>query len=162
MRNSVDESLETVRLMEREDLTQVLAIERASYGFPWSEQIFRDCMQVYICMVLESADRLSGFAIVSCAAGESHMLNLCVAPQMRRQGRARALIEQSIASVMVKGAKTMFLEVRPSNLGALELYRQIGFVEIGRRKNYYAAQDGREDAIVMSRDWSARHTHSAE
>jgi len=155
MSNSADGVIETVRLMEREDLVQVLAIERASYGFPWSEQIFRDCMQVYLRLVLECDDRLSGFAIVSCAAGESHMLNLCVAPQMRRQGRAQVLIEQSIASVMVKGAKTMFLEVRPSNAGALELYRQIGFVEIGRRKNYYAAQDGREDAIVMSRDLTA-------
>ena len=55
----------------------------------------------------------------------------------------------------------MFLEVRPSNPGALELYRQIGFVEIGRRKNYYAAKDGREDAIVMSRDLSSCPAHTA-
>ncbi len=152
MSSNAEGLIETVRVMEAEDLAQVMAIERASYDFPWSEQIFRDCMQVYLCLVLEAADQLSGFAIVSCAAGESHMLNLCVAPRMRRHGRAQALLEQSIASVMIQGAKTMFLEVRPSNSGALKLYLQAGFAEIGRRKNYYAAKNGREDAIVMSRE----------
>lgn len=147
--------LETVRVMEPEDLPQVMQIERACYRYPWTEQIFRDCMRVgYLCLVLEQTidnnDTLAGFAIVSHAAGEAHILNVCIDPDKRRQGRAQALIGQAVASVLVQGAQILFLEVRPSNDAALALYRQLGFVEIGRRANYYTAEGGREDAIVMS------------
>jgi len=143
---------ETVRSMEREDLPAVLAIERACYEYPWSEQIFNDCLRAgYMGLVLEQRDCLNGFTMVSSAAGESHILNLCVAPAKRRSGRAKVLLEQAIASVMLRGAEVMFLEVRPSNRGAIELYDSCGFVEIGRRPDYYAARNGREDAIVMSR-----------
>ena len=151
----------SMRAMTTADLPEVLRIERQSYQLPWTEQIFRDCLKVgYHMLVLEDQGALSGFVIFSSAAGESHILNLCIEPAGRRQGFAEALLTQAIATVIVAGASVMFLEVRVSNLAAIQLYEKMGFVEAGRRTNYYKvrastsnnAVHDREDAVVMARD----------
>jgi len=113
--------------------------------------------------VLEHADGLCGFVVFSSAAGESHILNLCIDPACRRQGLAEALLTQAIATVIVAGASAMFLEVRVSNRAAISLYEKLGFVEAGRRTNYYklrgktrnTVSGEREDALVMARDLSS-------
>jgi len=144
--------------MRHTDLPDVLRIENASYQLPWPEQIFRDCLKVgYHTLVVESGDRLTGFVIFSCAAGESHVLNLCIDPESRRCGCAVALLTQAIATVIVAGAGVMFLEVRLSNAAAIGLYEKMGFTELGRRANYYkvrdkSAVDEREDALIMAKD----------
>lgn len=143
-----------IRVMTEADLGRVFEIECASYEFPWTLQIFKDCRRVgYHCLVLDDGDDLAGFAILSSAAGEAHVLNLCVDPMQRSSGRGEALLHQLIATAIFSGAKDLFLEVRPSNKTAIALYDRAGFVEIGRRENYYNANtsSGREDAIVMAR-----------
>lgn len=151
----------TLRGMVKSDIPEVLRIEHASYQLPWTRQLFVDCLKVgYHTLVLECAGGLRGFVIFSSAAGESHILNLCIDPLARRQGFAEALLAQAIATVIVAGAKTMFLEVRVSNESAIRLYEKMGFVEVGRRPNYYKTSDkisnkvgsDREDAIVMARE----------
>ena len=151
----------TMRAMTKSDLPEVLRIEHQSYQLPWTKQIFRDCLKVgYHMLVLDSEDGLSGFVIFSSAAGESHILNLCIDPAGRRQGFAEALLTQAIATVIVAGASVMFLEVRVSNRAAIRLYEKLGFVEAGRRPNYYKVRgktssgpgSSREDALVMARD----------
>lgn len=155
--------------MQHDDIADVMRIERASYQFPWSEQIIRDCLKVgYHGLVLREQGSMRAYAFASGAAGEAHILNICVDPDYRRHGYAKALLHQSIATVMVNGAKVIFLEVRESNRSAIALYESVGFVEIGRREDYYRVQPSargakparhssgrtREDALVMSRDLS--------
>lgn len=133
------------------DIDTVRAIELASYPFPWSEGIFRDCITGgYLCkLVRDEQSRLLAYAIVSVAVGECHILNICVDPPLRGQGIARLLLRYMLDEAQHFGAEQAFLEVRPSNPAAIHLYETLGFRQIGRRKQYYPGADGREDAIVM-------------
>ncbi len=88
---------------------------------------------------------------MSIAAGESHILNLCVNPHSQRMGNGSKLLHYLMEISRKHGADTIFLEVRPSNHIARELYRNAGFNEVGMRRDYYPAKDGREDAIIMAR-----------
>lgn len=142
-----------VRGMRRTDLAAVMAIERASYQFPWSEGVFRDCLRVgYACWVaLDDEDRVAGYGLMSTAVDEAHVLNLCVGPAYRRRGIGTFLLTHLISEAARARMVRILLEVRPSNTAALALYRAQGFVPIGRRKRYYPAHDGREDAILLAR-----------
>ena len=139
-----------LRKMNRSDLPQVVAIEKSSYDFPWGEDIFRDCLNTrYDCWVCELGDAILGYGIMSMAVGEAHLLNLCVAPTEQKQGIGRKLLEHLI-SIARRDAEQMFLEVRPSNVNAIALYDSMGFNEIGVRKGYYEAVNGREDALMLA------------
>ncbi len=139
-----------IRQMQKADLTTVVSIEQQSYPFPWSRGIFFDCVQVgYRCHVLTENETIIGYAVVSMAVDEAHLLNLCIAPAHRRRGLASVMLDHVIREVRIAGMDRLFLEVRPSNRAAVNLYRQYGFKVIGRRPDYYPAPDGREDARVM-------------
>ena len=140
-----------VRGMTHEDLPAVLACERAGYQFPWSEGLFNDCLKAgYQCQVAVSEAGLVGFAILMCAVGEGHILNICVAPAARSKGVARQLMQACMQAAHERDVTEMFLEVRPSNTEALALYSTLGFNEIARRPDYYRAAHGREDALVLA------------
>jgi ribosomal-protein-alanine N-acetyltransferase len=98
---------------------------------------------------LQVRDRLIAYAIQTHAAGESHLLNICVDPQWQRAGYGSILLEHAIWHAALNDCTSMFLEVRPSNPVAIQLYRRRGFVTAGERRNYYRAEKGRETAIVM-------------
>ncbi len=139
-----------LRRMTTADLTGVMTIERKNYQFPWTEDIFRDCFKArYSCWVCEELDKILGYSIVSIAVGEAHILNICVDPAEQNQGIGRKMLENLIETARGR-AETIFLEVRPSNLGAIALYEKMGFNEIGIRKGYYPAEHGREDAIMLA------------
>lgn len=141
-----------IREMGPDDVPAVARLESASYLFPWSEGIFRDCLRArYHCLIAEAGEACIGYAIMSLGAGEAHVLNLCVAEQCRRQGLGADLLEQLMEDATSAGAREMFLEVRPSNTVALHLYRSRGFAHIGVRRGYYQAVGGREDAVVLRR-----------
>jgi ribosomal-protein-alanine N-acetyltransferase len=146
----------TLRAMCEADLPAVLACEQAAYASPWSEGIFRDCLRVrYTCLVVETRDMVVGHGIMSVAAGECHLLNVCVHPLFQRLGIARRMLRRLLALARRQQADSAFLEVRVSNGGAIALYRAEGFDEIGIRKGYYPAADAdpgrREDALMMAR-----------
>jgi ribosomal-protein-alanine N-acetyltransferase len=141
-----------IRSMQEADVAAVLRIERASYAFPWTEGIFRDCLRVnYTCRVAEIGVVTVGYAILSVAAGEAHLLNLCVAEAYRCRGIGRRLLAHLLLAATNAGAAEAFLEARPSNTSAIRLYQSLGFTQIGMRRGYYQAIDGREDAIVLKR-----------
>lgn len=141
------------RPMEEDDLPFVLLLERESHLVPWTESIFHDCLRVgYICTVMEEKRSIDAYAVMSVALGEAHVFNVCVRGSRRRQGIGRALMHYLLDCALAKGAKTVFLEVRPSNAGAARLYDSMGFVEVGRRKDYYPAKNGREDALIMAKE----------
>jgi ribosomal-protein-alanine N-acetyltransferase len=141
-----------LRPMREDDLDAVMEVERRGYPFPWSPGIFRDCLRAgYPAWVLCVDDAIAGHGVLSIAAGEGHVLNVCVDPSLQGRGLGRRLLRTMVAHARARRAERIFLEVRPSNPAAIALYRDEGFDEIGRRPRYYpAANNGREDAIVMA------------
>ena len=138
-----------LRPMAQADLARVAALERESYVFPWSDQIFADCLRVgYHCVVVEMPDGVAGYGVLSMGAGEAHVLNLCIAEGCRRRGVGRALLLALLAHARDRGVRDAFLEVRRTNRAAIALYHDLGFECVGTRRGYYQAQDGREDALV--------------
>ena len=137
------------RPMTLPDVADVVAVERASYQFPWSEGVFRDCIRVgYFCRVVENAGEICGYAIMSFGAGEAHILNICISDEIRGYGVGRKLMDFLLERARSATMEDVFLEVRPSNAIAINLYERLGFMRVGARKGYYQAQGGREDAWV--------------
>ena len=145
-----------IRPMIEIDLPEVSKIEQQSYAFPWSENIFRDCLRVgYTCRALDLDGQIIGYGVMSLGAGEAHILNVCVRNEFRTVGFGRRLLEHLLERAAAAGVSEAFLEVRPSNLSAIRLYQKLGFEQIGIRRGYYQAPDGREDAIVLKKGLAA-------
>lgn len=141
-----------IRPMRADDVGDVILVENSAYTHPWSEGILRDCIRVgYSCWVCELGDEIVGHAVMSVAIGEAHLLNICVGPNWQGLGLGRRLLRRMLRIARERNADTMFLEVRASNHCARGLYESEGFGEIGRRRDYYPDQQGREDAIVYAR-----------
>jgi len=141
----------TIQPMCAEDLTAVLEIEQVSYRGPWTRlglitELERD---VASCLVLHLSGKVAGYIVSWLIRGEVHLLNVAVHPACRNLGLGRLLMDHVVAWSREQGARKMFLEVRESNAAARALYRRLGFVETGRRKNYYAEEH--EDALTMAR-----------
>ena len=133
------------------DLDEVLAIEYRICDFPWSRSNFADSIASgYRCWVCRSGSVLVGYFVVMVAVDEAHLLTIGIAPRRQRQGLGARLLRQAMAVALADGARTLLLEVRPSNSAALALYRHFGFAQIGVRRGYYPAANGREDALVMT------------
>ena len=142
----------TFREMVAADLDDVLATEFLSYAYPWSREIFLGCLAgaTYDCRVILRGRELLGHAIMTIAAGEAHLMNICIRRDLQGQGLGRLFVRQSIKRARVAGADILHLEVRPTNRIAIELYKSLGFAEVGLRKDYYPADIGREDALLLS------------
>ena len=140
------------RRMTLADLDRVMRVEEEVYDFPWTRRIFSDCIRVgYLCWLALNEDEVIGHAVISVTAGESHMLNLSIARAHQRRGYGRQFIEFLAGEARDRQAETMLLEVRPSNIAAINCYNSAGFNEVGSRKDYYPAPDGREDALLFAR-----------
>ena len=149
--NALLQPLEMVfRPMRPEDLDALIKIERAAYPYPWSLGNFRDCLESgYSCWVGEVEGALAGYWVMMQAVGEGHILNCCVAPAWQSRGFGRSLVEHLIDTARNHMTEVLYLEVRPSNTPAVNLYQRIGFDGIALRRDYYPADQGREDALVM-------------
>ena len=140
-----------IRPLTGSDLDAIMEIEVRAYDFPWTQGIFRDCLRVgYCCWCYENDEMIQAYGVMSAAAGESHILNLTVRPESQRQGIGSRLLKHFRQLARRHGADTLMLEVRPSNLNAISLYEKLGFNEIGVRRNYYPAENGREDALLLA------------
>jgi ribosomal-protein-alanine acetyltransferase len=139
--------------MTAADIDAVQAIEERVQTFPWTRGNFSDALDAgYAGWVAREGDAVVGFAVLMHAVDEIHLLVIGIAPQCQRAGRGRALLDFTMTQAREAGMTRMLLEVRPSNSSAIAFYQQSGFVEIGRRRGYYPASTGREDAIVMARN----------
>lgn len=135
-----------------EDITRVMEIESQVYNHTWTEGIFRDCIRVgYHCWVYEISGVIQAYGLVSVAANEAHILNICVAREYQRQGYGKMMLRKLMDVAEQKGVDSIFLEVRESNDVAARLYEREGFNRVGLRKGYYPAEDGREDALVFAK-----------
>jgi len=143
---------EIYRLMTAHDLPAIMEIEHSSYDFPWTEGIFHDCMRFgYSSWVAEVDHAILGYAVMSLAVQECHILNICIDPKLQGKGIGRRLLLELLSIARARDADTVFLEVRPSNVQALSLYFSEGFNEIGSRRDYYPAKFGREDAVILAK-----------
>ena len=149
----IQETLLNFRPMIESDMDAIMAIENTAYEFPWTRVIFQDCLRVgYSCWVMEEDEDILAYGVMSIAVGECHILNLCVHKKFQNNGYGRIMMEHLLEQAHRHNAEVAFLEVRPSNDGAIFLYTQSGFNEVGIRRNYYPSSCGREDAIIMAYD----------
>lgn len=144
-----------LRPMIEADVPAIHQIELMSHAYPWSAGNFSDSLNAgYSMWVYETEGELIGYYALMAAAGESHLLNLTIAPAWRRHGLGRALLKHCLACACDHQAESMFLEVRTSNVAAIGLYHDSGFVDLAIRRGYYPAHGGREDALIMKRELS--------
>ena len=130
----------------------VLAIEKAVYPFAWTHGNFVDSLVAgHVAHVLRAADgTLAAYSVAMSGAQEMHLLNLTVSPSWERRGLARTLLDALVAQCQRERNEALWLEVRPSNQRAREVYARYGFADVGLRRAYYPAPGGlREDACVM-------------
>lgn len=130
----------------------VIEIENALYEFPWTPGNLSDSLKAgYRCSLLWQGTQIAAYAVVMSGAGEAHLLNLSVARPAQRRGLGASVLALLMSEARAHGAHDMLLEVRPSNSAGRALYARAGFVQLGVRKDYYPAQRGREDALVLGR-----------
>jgi ribosomal-protein-alanine N-acetyltransferase len=137
--------------MSATDLDEIVAVEGFIYPFPWTRGNFQDALRAgYSNWVLRDRQgALIAYAVMMLALDEAHLLNLSVEQSRQREGIGWRTLEWMAEVGRGHGARTMLLEVRPSNEPALRMYQRYGFERIGTRRGYYPAQGSREDAIVM-------------
>ena len=138
--------------LDQSHLASILEIENESNPFPWTEGNFKDCLDKgYYSLALEDKNKFIGFAIMAISTDESHLLNIGINKNERGMGYGEKLLRKMIIAAEVMGSRKIILEVRLSNKTAYQLYKKLGFEEIGIRKKYYRLPDGREDAYVLSK-----------
>jgi len=136
--------------MNKEDLEEVMAIERSAYRHPWSSGFFLQELQVACArsILAEIDGSICGYVLFWLLPGSIDVHNLAIAPAQRRLGIARMLMRQVVATARMQLATRVTLEVRQSNEPAKRLYSSLGFVQTGLRKGYYS--DDGEDAYTMA------------
>ena len=140
----------TFRPMTEADIDAVLKIEYAAFSHPWTRGIFLDGLKSYeIWLMFEGAQQV-GHGVVQVIIDEAHLLNITVKPESQGRGLGLRLLEHLMSRAYALNARECFLELRDSNRSAYRLYERFGFNEIGRRRDYYPAVGGREDALVMA------------
>lgn len=135
--------------MSSADLEAVAALDKAASILAWPPKLFADCLREdYLNLCLWAEGQVEGFSLCSFGAGEAHLQNIVVNAQQQGQGWGRWLLQQTLLQLKSRAIKRLYLEVRASNLPAIQLYQSIGFENIGLRRDYYQAPVGREDAYV--------------
>lgn len=141
-----------IRPMRETDVETVIDIEHSAYDFPWTPGIFHDCLRVgYSCWIMGQHNPIDSYGIMTVGAGECHILNVCVRPELHNCGLGRYMMEHLLGLAGEYRADTAFLEVRPSNRAAIHLYETMGFNQVGVRRGYYPAEHGREDALILAK-----------
>lgn len=139
-----------IRPMRKEDVEEVLEIEKLSFSTPWSKEAFISEVTKNSCakyIVAEVDNKIVGYGGFWVVVDEGHITNIAVHPEYRSKGIGSKIMEGLIDLAKKNGITAMTLEVRESNITAQHLYAKYGFRQLGRRKRYY--QDNNEDAIIM-------------
>lgn len=138
------------RRMGADDLDTVLKIEYAAFSHPWTRGTFSDALDSYECWLMFEGSQQVGHGVINLILDEAHLLNITVKPESQGRGLGLCLLTHLMQRARARGGNECFLEVRASNQSAYRLYERFGFNEIGRRRDYYPAIGGREDALVMA------------
>ena len=139
--------------MESSHVAQIAELEKLCFSEPWSENSIATELTNPLSAWLVAMDgqTLAGYVGSQSVMGESDMMNIAVSPQYRRQGVAQALVEALVAHLKERENISLTLEVRVSNAPAIALYEKLGFVQVGRRPNYYRSP--KEDALILKKQF---------
>lgn len=134
-------------------VADVAKLEQLCFSAPWSERSITSELTnpLSLWIVAVDEDRLIGYVGSQSVMGEADMMNLAVCPEYRRKGIGRKLVEKLIVALKEKEVSCLLLEVRSENIAAIELYLQLGFVQVGRRPNYYTKP--KDDALILRKEW---------
>ena len=140
--------------MNQNHINQIVEMEQLYFSDPWSANAFHSEMNnpLALWLVAVEGDRVLGYVGSQTVLGQADMMNLAVRQESRRQGVAQQLVERLIAELSKIEANILMLEVRVSNASAIAFYEKMGFVQVGRRPNYYFKP--REDAFIMRKEWT--------
>ena len=143
----------TIVKLERHHVPQIAEIEKCCFSDPWNEESIASELEnrLSLWLVALEGDRVAGYVGSQTVLGEADMMNIAVHPDFRRKGIGEALVKKLIAELSQRGCHSLTLEVRASNGPAKSLYEKLGFVLVGRRKNYYFHP--REDADILRKEW---------
>lgn len=148
-----------LRNLSENDLPELLRIEQLVSVVPWSEEAFKTCFkQNCVGWVVSVDNKLIAFIIISHTKDDCHILNLCVAWEYQRQGYGNLLLSKALQFAKQQKIGVMYLEVRKSNIRAINLYKKMNFLSVGERKNYYPTVSGREDALIFAINLLDTHT----
>ncbi|MDD1966045.1 ribosomal protein S18-alanine N-acetyltransferase [Pseudomonas sp. NPDC090203] len=140
----------TFRRMTEADLDAVLKIEYAAFSHPWTRGIFLDGLKSYEIWLMFEGNQQVGHGVINVIIDEAHLLNITVKPESQGRGLGLLLLDKLMKRAYEINGRECFLELRASNQSAYRLYERYGFNEVGRRRDYYPAVGGREDALVMA------------
>jgi len=141
-----------IRRMVKTDLQEITALEKGIFIDPWSLEAFRSDLknEMALPLVLAVDGKTAGYACLYIVAGEMQIGNFAIAPEFRRRGLARMLMERVVEIAGEHECDSIFLEVRESNIAAKTLYASFEFKVVGRRTGYY--RNPKENAILMTRE----------
>lgn len=141
-------------LMNQSHVTQIADLERLCFSMPWSENSIRSELNnpLSLWVVAQDNGTVTGYVGSQTVLGETDMMNIAVHPACRRNGVGHKLVLELISRLKEQGSHALILEVRASNDPAIRLYEQLGFVQVGRRPNYYSQP--KEDALILRKEWS--------
>ena len=144
-----------IRLMTADHVSQVAQLEKLCFRDPWSENSVSSELNnpLSLWLVAVEGEKVAGYVGSQSVMGESDMMNVAVHPDFRRQGIGERLILELIDQLENRGNHSLTLEVRASNVSAIALYRKLGFVQVGLRKNYY--RNPKEDALILRKEWES-------
>ena len=139
--------------MDESHVAAIAQLEKLCFSDPWSEKSIGSELnnRLSYWLVAMEGDTLVGYVGSQSVLGESDMMNIAVHPEHRRKGIAEALVLALVAGLSEKGNHSLMLEVRVSNDPAIALYEKLGFVQVGRRPNYY--RNPKEDALILRKEW---------
>jgi len=145
-----------IRAMRAADLSEVIVIEQSVYEFPWPRRAFEHCVRsgyhcVLACEDAQSEEAICGYAVMDVQPRQAHICNVSVGKAWQGQGVGQFLMRALMGHARMRGAARAYLEVRPSNHAARAFYDQLGFRQVGLKRDYYRAQVGVEDAYVYQR-----------
>lgn len=140
-------------LMDSNHVAQIAELERLCFSAPWSENAVRGELTnpLSLWVVAVDGQKVAGYVGSQSVMGEADMMNLAVAPEFRRNGIGKQLVEHLITQLHNNGVSSLTLEVRASNDAARNLYENLGFAQVGRRPNYYS--NPKEDALILRKEW---------
>lgn len=140
-------------LMEQIHTEQIAVLEKRCFSDPWSINSinYELTNPLSLWLVAVEGNTVAGYVGSQSVLGESDMMNLAVAPEYRRAGLGEKLVNALIDHLSKAGNTSLTLEVRVSNVPAIGLYTKMGFVQVGRRPNYY--RNPKEDAYILRKEW---------
>ena len=142
-----------IMIMKQEHIGQIAALEAACFSAPWSEKSVESELTnpLSLWLVAVDGDVVAGYVGSQTVMGEADMMNLAVGQAYRRQGIGRRLVEELVRHLRSAGTHSLTLEVRASNDPAIALYNNMGFLQVGKRPNYYSSP--KEDALILRKEW---------